>query len=77
MIRSCIPEYLDYCPQGWRNFIADMRLRIEPNDSVGFSEDTIQAELDKFCADYENPSPWLVFKDERLYNLFILKYGPL
>lgn len=77
MIRRRIPEYLDDCPRGWRNFIADMRLRIEPNDEGGFSEATIQAELDKYRARYEDPAPYLVFDDDRMYNVFVLKYGDI
>lgn len=73
MIKRRIPEYLQDCPQGWRNFIADMQLRIEPDEDGGFKEVTIQAELDKYRAFYEGGD--LIFTDERMYNLFLLKYS--
>ena len=77
MILRRIPDYLEDCPQGWRNFIEDIRLRIEPNEDGGFNEATIQTELHKFRAKYADQSPWLVFNDDRMYNVFVLKYGDI
>ena len=78
MTRRRIPEYLVDCPQGWRNFIADLRLRIKPNDNNGYSKEIIEQELSKFGAvyeDYDETTSYVVFNDERLHNMFVLKYG--
>jgi hypothetical protein len=78
---SCkIPEYLEDCPQGWKNFIADMLQRRGPDDNGGFQESTIQSELDKFRASYDDQELQysdLVFNDEWMYSVFVLKYGAI
>lgn len=80
MIRHKLPECLGNCPEGWRNFIEDLRSRVEPDDHGGYLSVTIQNELSKFDAlwnDCPRLGANLIFNDERLYTVFVLKYGLL
>jgi hypothetical protein len=80
MIQHRIPEYMGDCPDGWRNFIEDLRGRVRPDENNGYLESTLQSELLKFNAVWTDHSPRgaeLVFDDEKLYTVFVLKYGLL
>jgi hypothetical protein len=68
-----LPEHMPDCPQAWRNLIADMRQRIPPNDFGGYTIKTLQKELKQYRAVFDGGD--LIFTDERMYNLFILKYS--
>lgn len=68
-----LPEYLQDCPQAWQNLIADMRRRLKPDDVGGYTINAIQRELEQYRAFYEGGD--LIFTDERMYNLFLLKYS--
>jgi len=77
MVTWLIRDSLAECPVGWQNFIEDLRDRIPYNDREGFSIDTINSELEPFRAwFYESGgNDFVNFKDEKRYNLFVLKYG--
>lgn len=67
------------CPANWVNFIQDLRKReIKQNDTHGFDIDTLNQELSRFNAQYiddVNLPSRVDFKNEKYYNLFVLRYG--
>jgi hypothetical protein len=77
MVTWCLGEMLLSCPRGWQNFINDLKLRVEHNETEGFSTEEINRELRLFRAKmYESGRNIFVeFSDESCYTLFVLKYG--
>lgn len=67
------------CPANWINFINDLRKRgVNQNSTHGFDIDTLNQELSRFKAQYVdgvNLPSRIDFKNEKYYNLFVLRYG--
>lgn len=77
MHRWYIKECMDECPTGWKNFISDLFKNIDIDPKEGASVEIINQVLGLYKANYTDYGRYahLDFKDEKCYNLFLLKYG--
>ena len=77
-IRVNLGETFDQCPKCWQNFIDLLHEESEAEEFEDVPEAFIASKLKPYGAKYkENKEGYahLVFKDEKDYTLFVLRYS--